>query len=162
MITLDRVAPGHAPAWFVAHAYTKLPRRWLAKIRFAQSGCWEWLGPLSEDGYAMLKHTQGHRKIYELLIGPIPGGLTLDHLCRVRSCINPGHLEPVTVRENNLRGVGPSAVNAGKTECVNGHPFNASNTYVYVGRSGSPERACIECRRQAVRRHRAKRKVAQP
>jgi hypothetical protein len=65
-----------------------------------------------------------HRVIYEYLVGPIPDGLSIDHLCRVRHCVNPAHLEPVTHRENVLRGQAPTAVNGRKTRCKRGHEFN--------------------------------------
>jgi hypothetical protein len=68
-----------------------------------------------------------HRLVYEELVGPIPEGMELDHLCRNTSCVNPAHLEPVPHRVNVLRGVGPTAENAVKTECVNGHPLTGRN-----------------------------------
>ncbi len=65
-----------------------------------------------------------------MVVGQIPSGLTLDHLCRVRNCVNPAHLEPVTHRENTLRGDGVTAINARKTSCHRGHPFAGENLYV--------------------------------
>jgi len=70
-----------------------------------------------------------HRIAYEFALGPIPDGLTLDHLCRNTICCNPAHLEPVTLRVNTLRGTSPIADNARKTHCKNGHPFDEANTY---------------------------------
>lgn len=71
--------------------------------------CWVWSGPLTNRGYGQIKLDQrtckrSHRVMYEREVGPIPAGLTLDHLCRVRACINPEHLEPVTIAENVRRG----------------------------------------------------------
>lgn len=115
-------------------------------------GCWEWTGGKTPEGYGMLVPQSGknnvgaHRFAYELLVGPIPEGLHLDHLCKNTSCVWPNHLEPVTVRENTLRGDGPSAVNAAKTHCVHGHPLDESNTYIY----GS-SRYCKTCRRQRTK-----------
>jgi hypothetical protein len=70
--------------------------------------CWVWVGRLNRNGYGRValggREPMAHRASYEAHVGPIPEGLVLDHLCRVRCCINPRHLEPVTVQENTLRG----------------------------------------------------------
>lgn len=72
------------------------------------TGCWVWLGPFNRNGYGRAwfegAREMVHRLVYRLLVGPIPDGLVLDHLCRERCCANPAHMEPVTVRENTLRG----------------------------------------------------------
>ena len=87
-----------------------------------------------------------HRVCYELFVGEIPEGLTLDHLCRRRNCVNPIHLEPVTLRENTIRGVGPSAQNAKKTVCSNGHEYTEQNTRIFTSaRSVHRRRACRKC-----------------
>jgi hypothetical protein len=88
-----------------------------------------------------------HRFVYEQLGGLIPPGLQLDHRCRLRACVNPAHLEPVTARENLLRGATVTAANAAKTHCHAGHVFDDENTY----RRGE-WRYCRPCRRQAMRR----------
>lgn len=77
------------------------------------SGCWIWTGALTTNGYGQVRWgdrtLRAYRLVYELLVGPIPDGLQLDHLCRNRRCVNPAHLEPVTQWENWARGMAPSA-----------------------------------------------------
>jgi len=93
-----------------------------------------------------------------MLVGPIPAGLQLDHLCRNRACVRPDHLEPVRSRENTLRGFGPSAINARKTVCAHGHPFDEANT----GRSPNGRRFCRECGRIRARAYQARRRDRLP
>src|SRR3977135_3690762 len=93
---------------------------------FQTGGCWPWLGSTTGSGYGQIRyggHLLAHRIAYVLRKGDIPTGLQLDHLCRNRSCVNPAHLEPVTGRENPLRGGSPTAVNAFKTHCPQGHEY---------------------------------------
>lgn len=109
--------------------------------------CWLWTGPLDVGGYAKMfadgRQVKAHRYAYELLVGPIPEGLQLDHLCRVRHCVRaPDHLEPVTARENVRRGVAPPARQAAQTHCLRGHEFTPENTYV----EKSGKRKCKACR----------------
>lgn len=98
--------------------------------------CWIWQGAKDTHGYGSLnfgKKTQiAHRVVYEALSGKIPKGMSLDHLCRNPICVNPDHLEPVTHKENVLRGVGPTAINAQKTHCKRGHEFTKDNTRITV------------------------------
>lgn len=103
--------------------------RFMSKIEKASSGCWNWMGSIVPGGYGKFnveknkvrKCFNAHRWAYEYFKGPIPDGLTLDHLCRNRRCVNPDHLEPVTIRENLLRGNGVPARNARKKRCPKGH-----------------------------------------
>lgn len=99
-------------------------------------GCWLWVGMTARNGYGKIRSgghagplLLAHRVAYELEHGPIPEGLHIDHLCRVRHCVNPAHLEPVTCRVNIIRGEGFAAKNYVKTHCKHGHPFDLFNTY---------------------------------
>jgi hypothetical protein len=127
-------------------------KRFWAKVdRQGADGCWLWKGYRGRDGYGRINingtQVVAHRWAYEDAIVPIPAGLQIDHLCRVRACVNPGHLEPVTQRENILRGVGYFAINAQKTHCKHGHEFTESNTYTWHEEGGGAHRACVQCRR---------------
>jgi hypothetical protein len=122
-----RVARVHGdPLWTPP---TVADRFW-PKVR-KTDGCWLWTaqrGPLGYGRFAVDSYPQqAHRVAYELLVGPIPDGLELDHLCRNPPCVNPAHLEPVTHRENMLRS--PIVANRHTaTECKRGHPFTEKNT----------------------------------
>ena len=117
------------------------------------SGCLVFNGAKSTCGYGEIRIAEGklgraHRIVYEALVGAIPDGLVLDHLCRNQMCVNVEHLEAVTPRENTMRSpIAPAAINARKTECKRGHPFNAVNTA--IGSKG--ERVCRTCSRDAHR-----------
>lgn len=133
----------------------RLPDSFWSKVMpEPNSGCWLWLASVTRDGYGQSYFyggdagTKAHRVTYRELVGPIPSGLQLDHLCRVRSCCNPDHLEVVTPRENAMRGVSFSAVNARKTHCINGHELTGNN--VYARREGG--RKCYRCAMDASAR----------
>jgi hypothetical protein len=119
--------------------------------------CWVWQGPPNRGGYGNLnvKHADGwrpmlnHRAAYLILIGDIPSGLEPDHLCRVRLCWNPWHLDPVTRTVNIRRGLAPSTSGAwlrAKTHCPQGHPYDEGNTCRRNGR-----RHCRACDRERRR-----------
>jgi hypothetical protein len=126
-MTTRRIVPIVAPVTEAAM------RRFWAKVVIDPSGCLIWTAGTGGNGYGRFAHggrqVQAHRFAYTTLVGPIPDGLVVDHLCRNRACVAPDHLEPVTNRENLLRGVGPSAVAAAKTHCDKGHPFDEANTW---------------------------------
>lgn len=105
------------------------------------TGCHLWQGHIDKAGYGKVFRNSAHRACYVAAKGPVPAGLHLDHLCRTPRCVNPEHLEPVTNKVNILRGVSFSAVNARKTHCSNGHPFDDANTYS-PPRGGRTCRAC--------------------
>jgi hypothetical protein len=109
--------------------------------------CWQWTKGKTNKGYGSFHPSKGslvlaHRFSYELLVGPIPEGLVIDHRCRNRLCVNPDHLEPVTSGENTRRGFGISTWNRIKTHCPQGHPYSAENTYLDPSRNGRRCRAC--------------------
>lgn len=120
--------------------------------------CWIWQGPTYGNGYAAVsfdgRPKLGHRYVYERLVGPIPEGLVIDHLCRVRECVNPAHLEPVTDRENILRGVGMSAKWAVATHCLRGHELNDDTVSIVQG-----ARRCKLCDRIRSKRHRDRKRA---
>ena len=92
---------------------------------------------------------KAHRVFYEALVGPIPNALELEHLCRVRHCVNPSHLEAVTHRESTHRGL-VGTTNRAKTHCPQGHPYHGDNL-VIVKSSSRVNRQCRECSRAASR-----------
>jgi len=143
------------------YAVTKL-ERFEAK-HTTVNGCRLWTATI-RNGYGIFwngkRLVQAHRWAYEHYIGPIPAGLQIDHLCRVRRCVNPKHLEAVTQRENILRGTGATAANARKTVCKRGHAFAPANTML-VNRKGKTERRCKECNRMYVKRAYYREKASQ-
>lgn len=103
---------------------------------------WHWTGYKDKKGYGWHSGTPAHRLIWELVEGPIPEGLQIDHVCRVHDCVrpHPEHLEPVTQQVNIARGFGVSVFNALKTHCPRGHEYTAENTYI------QPSKGCRRCR----------------
>jgi HNH endonuclease len=125
-------------------------------------GCWPWLGSVSGTGYGSfsIRLARGqrsgrvaHRLVYEVLVGPVPPELELDHLCRNRRCVNPAHLEPVTASENQIRA-------KRKSRCKHGHSMTGENVVWIAGRGGRLCRRCRACHRQGVRDSRARQRRA--
>lgn len=124
--------------------------RYVGRISKDPDGCWQWVGIIRPDGYGSAydpridNQRRAHRIVYELLVGPIPVGLQLDHLCRNRRCVNPDHLEPVEQVENLRRGQ-----EAVKDACTRGHRYTPETLYLQNG-----ARTCRVCQalRQRVRR----------
>lgn len=130
-----------------------LVERFWAKVDRV-GGCWLWTAAKNGDGYGnfWLGRPQGsvgaHRFAYELLVGPIPEGLSLDHLCRVRNCVRPDHLEPVTNRENTIRGLAPAISRQRgekRTHCINGHEITPESVRYARSSGGGLIRHCREC-----------------
>lgn len=106
--------------------------------------CWIWNAYILPGGYGRFSSEgqthYAHRISFTLFVGEIPEGLTIDHLCRMRNCVNPKHLDPVSLRENLMRGQTLMALNASKTHCPQGHPYSGDNLRLYRNM-----RVCIEC-----------------
>ena len=123
--------------------------RFWSRVSFASKddGCWLWEGDIALNGYGRFSFDGGrqyaHRFAYVAMVGPIPVGLQLDHVkalgCEHRNCVNPAHLEPVTLAENIRRG---RNLNREKTHCPDGHPYSGDNVRNYGGRAG---RQCVTC-----------------
>ena len=118
------------------------------------SGCWLWIGEMNRNGYGRFKdprtgrYVMAHRRSYEVASGRrVARNLVLDHKCRVRSCINPAHLRPRAGKTNTLLGMGPTAVNARKRSCINGHRLAGNNVY----RTAEGYRQCRQCKAARAR-----------
>ena len=129
-------------------------RFWSYVQRGAADECWLWIGTTAGKGYGQFAYSNGsgrvregaHRIAYTLALGPIPDGMTIDHLCRTHNCVNPAHLEAVTNRENILRGISPLAQKARQTHCVHGHSLSGDNLY-----QNGNHRYCRICNRAYAR-----------
>lgn len=131
----------------------RMPERFWRKVEVdPETGCWLWTAYLTSAGYGQFqfgcRHEFAHRAAYAGLVGPIPEGLQIDHLCRNRRCCNPDHLEPVTQKENLLRGDTIVAACAAKTHCPHGHPYAGDNLRI----QGKGARYCKICNRLRQRR----------
>lgn len=117
--------------------------------------CWTWTRAKNGRGYGAVWHESRvqliHRVAYEALVGPIPAGLELDHLCRNRACYNPAHLEPVTHAENVRRGSSGARMR-NRTRCPQGHPYDETNTCHVQRSNGKKQRACRACKSASAKR----------
>ncbi|MGW6658833.1 HNH endonuclease signature motif containing protein [Rhodococcus sp. NPDC055024] len=134
--------------------------RFDALAKQGEGGCLVWTGEITNRGYGRIvikrQKVLAHRWSYETFVGEIPDGYVVDHKCNRPSCVNPAHLQAVTQQHNVIRSeTDLAAINARKTECLNGHPFDAANTYVNP-KSGSRKcRACARARQGTYTRRRA-------
>lgn len=123
---------------------------WERDVPAKGNGCWLWQGPVASNGYGRVswKATRyyAHRVAYELHVGPIADGKVIDHLCRKPLCVNPAHLEPVSIRENVVRGEAPNVQIHRSGRCSKGHVLRKTKT----GRT-----YCRECPRDRQRARRA-------
>lgn len=140
-----------AAALMRMRAEAATPGPWMAKVTTSDD-CWVWNAGVSGSGYGRYWHevekrfVQAHRYAYESVVGLIPDGLVIDHLCRNRLCVRPDHLSPVTHAENVRRGAKSVLV----VECAKGHEYSPENTYVKPNGC----RDCRTCRTERKRRYR--------
>jgi len=132
-------------------------KRFWAKV-YTQNGCWQWLAAKDRDGYGVFtykkRQLRAPRVAYRLSVGDIPDSMTIDHLCKQPWCVNPDHMEVVSVRENVMRSGSLGAINARKTHCKNGHKLELGN--LYFPKNG--QRECRRCRLdRCAREYREKR-----
>lgn len=125
--------------------------------------CWPWLASIHGLGYGQFNTSKrimnAHIVAFELSNKKeVPAGLEVDHRCRNRLCMNPNHLEPVTKKENILRGFSPMAIQARQTSCIYGHPFTPENTYWYGKKKN--HRMCLKCKARRDREWRARKRAA--
>ena len=146
--------------------HSTLPLRFWAKVRALQNGCWEWTASCTPKGYGHFnavdtpgrKYVNAHRYAYLNLVGPIPDGMELDHLCRNRKCIRPHHLDVVTHAVNARRGMSPTVILWRWGVCRNGHPRSES----YTRKGTSKIVFCRPCRRAQRARQRASERAGRP
>lgn len=142
--------------------------RFMMCFEVDESGCWNWIRSLNHAGYGQFhigsrvdhsrQMVRAHRYSYKIFVGQIPDGLTIDHLCKNRKCVNPNHLEAVDIRTNVLRGESFVAKNALKTHCPKNHEYSVDNLYLYRGK-----RICRKCHHaSAIKNYLRKRAVRKP
>jgi hypothetical protein len=130
--------------------------RFFDKVHFEpNTGCWIWCGAVSNGGYGSFffegKPRGAHRVSYIIANGSVPSGMHIDHLCRNPWCVNPEHLEPVTLAENTRRGLSAEATrrrHQKQEKCSRGHPRKGDNIKIYLSNSGRIYRVCVTCQRE--------------
>lgn len=129
--------------------------RFHSRYVIQDNGCWQWIGTINRDGYGEIHiagvrthATAAHRFAYEILVAPIPAGLSIDHLCRNPGCVNPAHLEPVTLAENTRRQLLHQSRREHKSVCPHGHPLEGNNIYLRHDRGHRECRTCKNKRRR--------------
>jgi hypothetical protein len=140
------------------HMTTEEIARFRGKTIETPTGCWLWQGPLDRDGYGSFFfrrfNRRAHRVGYFMLNGPIPKGLVINHTCRNRHCVNPQHLQAVTLTENAMKDSSSAPyINSQKTTCPRGHPYD---------RKYGRQRYCSICETEKRKRLRAKWKAEEP
>lgn len=142
---------------------SRLPPNFWSKVQEdSKTGCWRWQAAKTSGygsfGVGCHRTALAHRVAYETLIGPVPDGMELDHLCRVRECCNPEHLEPVTHSENCARSPLVGKWKLATTHCPRGHEYNDENTYYDRRRN---KRQCRACGREAQREYQRRKRAAE-
>ena len=137
------------PLRFVRFHQSRTTKGTLDNYIVTASGCHEWQGFVRKDGYGSIGRRKVYRLAYEAVHGTIPKGLTIDHLCRNKRCMNVDHLEAVSQKVNNDRGETPSGINGRKTHCPAGHPYDEANTRIHPDARGRLHRQCRACDRAA-------------
>lgn len=117
--------------------------------------CWNWLGAKNNRGYGNYRSGLAHRVSYEATKGAIPPDMTVDHICRNTSCVNPSHLRILSQYENNMAGDSPCAANARKLTCANGHELSEGNVKIVVRPDGT-RRKCRVCHRMYEAKRKSK------
>ena len=137
---------------------TSLPTQITQKIKIDPvTQCWDWMGTIRSDGYGLVhvrelnKQQRIHRVVYELLVSKIQTGLVIDHLCRNRKCVNPEHLEQVSIKTNTFRGISPVVQKRNQTHCKYGHELTGENLYIHPKRSTRHCRKCQNIKSQMRR-----------
>lgn len=138
----------------IEEQFARLQKAWkiIENTDTGHGGCWLWRGSKTRGGYGNISLRRGknaytHRVVYEALKGEIPEGYSIDHVCMVRACVNPAHLEAVPLRVNILRGNGRAGLNVRKTHCLKGHELAGKNLGIQWSKAGRPGRYCRECMR---------------